>query len=296
MAVANLAAISKLAHVWRRLSGAGLSPILIKGWSTARLYPDLGMRRLGDFDLCFTSGDLVHALQIRDEHPMDFVQADFHEGVPDLPDRTWAEVFARTREVPLDGIPIRILGWEEHLRLTCLHAVRHGLLDFQQLCDVAVILESLPRDFDWDECLRGQRRARRWLLTILGLAHEMLDAEIRSPEILRQATPVPAWLKDHVPRLWAARTRTCTYGYYLRRPRDAWTALRYRYFNPIRLSYKAGVVPRNRLEVTATVACHFVLMRAPRFLAGLMGELGARLCGGPARRPRGIHREKGRMK
>ena len=46
---------------------------------------------------------------------------------------------------------------EDQLRQLCLHLLRHGACRPLWLCDVAVMLESLPGDFDWDRCLGGDR-------------------------------------------------------------------------------------------------------------------------------------------
>src|SRR5205807_1179327 len=80
---------------------------------------------------------------------------DLHEGMPDLPDRSWDEVYRRSRLVRLRNSDVRILGAEDHLRLTCFHLLRHGAWCPLWLCDVVVILESLPPGFDWDYCKHG---------------------------------------------------------------------------------------------------------------------------------------------
>lgn len=41
--IESMSAVSRLAKIWRRLEDAGLHAILIKGWSTARLYPEPGL-------------------------------------------------------------------------------------------------------------------------------------------------------------------------------------------------------------------------------------------------------------
>jgi hypothetical protein len=50
--------------------------------------------------------------------------------------------------VELNGAKIRILGAEDHLRLLCLHLLKHGAWRPLWLCDVAAALESRPSSFD----------------------------------------------------------------------------------------------------------------------------------------------------
>ena len=255
-----MSAVSRLAKIWRRLEDAGLHAILIKGWSTARLYPEPGLRRPGDVDLCFAPEELARAVELRGEFREDFTLTDFHEGVPDLPDRTWGEIFRRTRLERLEDRAIRVLSWEDHLRLTCRHLVRHGGCTPTMLCDVAVLLESSPDNFDWYECLRGDFHERRWILAVIGLARELLGAEIKDAGI-RKAARVPAWLTGVLPRVWAAGREKRPFGYYLQRPREGWTALRYRWLNPLRASYYAGMLPKNRLQLAAATLRYFCLGR-----------------------------------
>jgi hypothetical protein len=75
---------------------------------------------------------------------------------------TWDELFARSQLVPLGDSQIRILGDEDHLRIICLHLLRSGAWRPLWLCDVAVALETLSPDFDWDICLGRDPRQADW--------------------------------------------------------------------------------------------------------------------------------------
>ena len=188
-------------RVWKRLESAGLRPILIKGWSTARLYPDPDKRSLGDIDLCFTPSELPKALALRRAFPRDFLETDYHEGFPDLPDRTWDELFARSQLIAVAGTAIRVLASEEHLRLTCRHLMRHGGITERMLQDVAAIVNAVPDGFDWNECLRGDEHVSRGVLAIVGLASRLAGARIRDPNI-RERAICPEWLVEAMPHVW----------------------------------------------------------------------------------------------
>jgi hypothetical protein len=189
-----------------RLRSAGLDPIHIKGWSTARLYPDAGLRPYSDIDLCLPERLLRKAMPILNQGGGLRGVVDLHESVPDLPDRTWDEVFRRSRLVHLHNSDVRILGPEDHLRLTCFHLLRHGAGCPLWLCDVAVILESIPVEFDWDYCLHGSRARKNWLLAVIGLAVRLLDARVADRAVFEQASRLPPWLGQTILRRWGSTT------------------------------------------------------------------------------------------
>jgi hypothetical protein len=105
---------------------------------------------------------------------------------------------------------IRILGAEDHLRLLCLHLIRHsGLRGVQVrwLCDVAAALEAVPADFDWGYFRSGKRLLSQWAVAILGLAHHVLQARLPGA-IAEEAAQVPHWLVKAQLSYWEREART----------------------------------------------------------------------------------------
>jgi hypothetical protein len=43
-------------RVFKALRGAGIEPVLVKGWAVARLYPEVGLRPYSDVDICVPPG------------------------------------------------------------------------------------------------------------------------------------------------------------------------------------------------------------------------------------------------
>lgn len=253
----------RIQRVWRRLHEAGLHPILVKGWSTGRLYPAPGERKCCDVDLCFPLDEIPRVLELQAEFPLDFILIDIHGGLPDLPGRSWEDVYARTREIPLADCAIRILGWEDHLRLTCHHLLRHGARSRKWLRDVAMIVNALPDDFDWDECLRGPRHEAEWVLTLVGVAQRLFDAQVQDERIRRLSHRVPNWLFNALPKIWEAGIDKHPLGYYFRNLAAAWQALCFRYLNGVRAAAEMGRVPQTRLGLAVSIAKFFVARRIP---------------------------------
>jgi hypothetical protein len=251
---------ARVVRIWRRLEAAGLHPILIKGWSTARLYADPDERWLGDIDLCFPPDELSQALALKRESPREFTNTDYHDGVPDLPDRTWEEILGRTQLIETSGATIRVLALEDHLRLTCRHWARHGGRLRRMLEDVAAIVNALPEDFNWDECLRGDAQDTRWVLAVVGLAARLLDAEVKDSGI-RERAVCPDWLAEIVPHIWNAGRDKRPLSYYLQHPREGQIALQYRWLNPIRAAFYTKTLPRTHTQMSLTVLRYFCFCR-----------------------------------
>jgi hypothetical protein len=184
----------------------GVDPILFKGWSNARLFPEPALRPFSDFDLFVPPErrtEAVLAYGAIPPIPADrFIPVDLQTEWVDFPDRTAAEIRERTRVVPIGGSRVRILGPEDALRLTCLHFLRHSGSNPLWLCDVAVMLENIPAEFNWEYCLAGQRRRTEWMLAVIRLANQVLGASVSRCPREKLPSSVPFWMVKTVLSLW----------------------------------------------------------------------------------------------
>lgn len=220
----------------RALEARGVSPLLVKGWSVARLYAERGLRPFGDVDVCVRAGDAaVVGAVVECLRPLD-ATVDLHvdltneQGVR-LLEASDDDVRARSMTVPLGDASVRVLGWADQLRLVCIHLWRHGAFRPLWFCDVGATLEALPADFDWDLCLGRAHPRSDWVLYAVELTRRLLGA--RAPGLGRVA--LPAWLERAVLRQWsefgeAEPRRIVTY---LRNPRGLYQKMRYRWVNPL---------------------------------------------------------------
>jgi hypothetical protein len=95
-----------------------------------------------------------------------------------------------------------MLAAEDHLAILVRHFLRHNAWRPLWLCDIAAVLESRPADFDWDRFLGGNRRHAGWLACTLGLAHQLLGAEVEKTPVAACAHHLPNWLLPAVIRQW----------------------------------------------------------------------------------------------
>ena len=233
---------ARLVEVVQALREAGVEPLVTKGWAVARYYLNPAARPYSDLDLAVRPDQAETARRALNAMGTRANPVDLHIGLPDLPERNWAEVFARSRIESLDGVAIRVLSPECQFRLLAVHLVRHVCCRPLWLIDIAAILEQVGKVMDWEYCLHGSYTWRRWILAVAGLAERLLGT--RLPEAL-QARPgirPPDWLVEMTCWRWGGgnelRSRELRHT-----PAEWWPAFAYRQLNPIRWSYRLGLPP-----------------------------------------------------
>jgi Uncharacterised nucleotidyltransferase len=221
------------------LRGAGVEPVLAKGWAAARLYPEPGLRPYGDIDLWVRPDLHPVAVAALSSPAGQRCRVDLHDRFTQL-DCAWSDVLARSRLERLGEAEVRLLGAEDHLRLLCIHMLGHGAWRPVWLCDVAATLESLPDDFDWARCLRGHPRHAQWIACAIGLARQLLGARGKGGPPERR---LPRWLLAALLRQWGRDEHymaTPSMAFALRSTAGALTGLRLRWPNPIQATVGVG--------------------------------------------------------
>jgi len=185
------------------LRAAGIEPIMVKGWAAARAYAHRTLRAYGDIDLVVRPGDYSAAREVFERSEPAMWWIDLHKELVELEDVSVYDLFRRSRIEMHQEVQVRILSDEDHLALLAMHFFKHSAWRPSGLCDVAAIVESLPKDFDWELCLGSAKQRRAWIASALILAHELLGARIENvPERLRSHR-VPAWLFETVLTQWS---------------------------------------------------------------------------------------------
>jgi hypothetical protein len=193
------------------LGRAGIEPVLVKGWAIARLYPESGLRPYGDIDLCVNPNQFVSAkAALRNAAKQH--QIDLHQGFAKLDTRSWDELYARSEALKIDGIEVRVLGPEDHLRALCFHFLREGAWRALWLCDIAVAIESRSPDFNWDIFQDANSRRREWFACTIALARHLLEADLNGvPEAITNKQ-LPRWLIPSVLNAWEVRAMLRRHG------------------------------------------------------------------------------------
>ncbi len=268
---------TKIQKLFQLMRAAGVEPILLKGWAIARLYPQPALRPYGDFDLFVRSRDSRAATRVIESEAARGSWVDLHSRIDELPETSAEDLFARSHLVACGDEQVRVPGAEDHFALLAIHLLKHGAWRPSWLCDLGLLLESLPGNFDWALCLgRNQRRAN-WILSAIGLAQELVGAEITDEEIAARAREIPNWLARSVLKEWETpfaidqppMSHRAPMRSYLRHPRGFLSDVAHRWPNPI----------------LATVSVNGEFNRWPRFpyqVANCLVRAGAFLVPKPA--------------
>ena len=229
-----------ITRVMTLLDSVDVDPVLAKGWAVARLYPDTSLRPYGDIDLYVSPSEYSSAARALERADASKYVVDLHEQFS-ASDSDTHQLYERSQLVCLGNVKVRVPCHEDHLRILSLHMLRHGAWRPLWLCDIAVVLESRPADFNWDLCLGNNKRRADWIACCIGLAHQLLGAEVKDTPVALRAKNLPRWLVSNVLRQWelpysAAQppvTHQAPMSQYLRNPRGILADLRRRWPNPI---------------------------------------------------------------
>lgn len=196
----------EVAAIFSLLRSHSIEPILVKGWAMARHYAEPGVRPCGDIDLCVRREQYAQALGLLKSRADASHSVDLHKGFQKLDDRSFDELYARSQLAELEGAQVRVLSREDHLRVLCHHFLREGGWRPLWLCDIAVALESRPKDFDWDICLVESGRRALWVACAIGLAHALLGADVHDTPAAVRDTKLPRWLIPSILKEWEVRS------------------------------------------------------------------------------------------
>jgi hypothetical protein len=190
----------QLMRVVGRLHGAGVEPLLGRGWVAARHYPEACLRPYRDFDVYVGAVQREAARRALEGEEAPVV---LNVGCADLDDRAWSRLNERAQSVPLAGGPIRVLGPEDHLRMLALQMLRRGACRPLWLCDLAAVVETTHDSFDWDHFLSGDRRRTEWSCCALALARDLIEADLAGAPPAVTGRLLPPWLIRAVLRQWS---------------------------------------------------------------------------------------------
>lgn len=251
---------TEIAGLVTEMRRAGIEPVLIKGWSNSRLYPQGVIRPAGDIDLWVRAADYERASSViaglaESGHS---IGVDLHDNAH-WKDPDPVDLHTGSASFELEGVQVSVPCPEDHLRLSCLHFLVHEGRRPIWLCDIALVLESRPSDFDWDRFLGKDSLRRNWIVATLGLAHQLLGARIDDTPIFEEAQNVPAWFAPSVLKQWEAGERKHAYSTaaseVLQNPAAIGTTLRRRWPDPVRASVQCNRpfddTPRLPIQVAA---------------------------------------------
>jgi hypothetical protein len=193
----------QLLDIFRSFTSLGIRAILLKGWSVARFYPATGLRPLGDIDLLVADSERNLAQEaIRQLKCKRFPVDLNHDEFPRFGESSFEQLYDRSEQSNLQDSAIRVLCPEDHLRLLCLHFLKHGGWRPLWLCDIAAALEKLPVTFSWNRCLGCCDRYAEWIACTIEVARELLGAQ-PAVELSFHRRTIPRWFLSAILKEWS---------------------------------------------------------------------------------------------
>lgn len=194
---------AKICEAFALFRKNGIEPILIKGWSVARLYPESHLRAYTDIDLGVSYAEFDKARGLLDDEDAKKLNIDLHNEFRHLDTVDWSSLFRDSQTIPLNGADIRILSEEDHLRLLCVHWLTDSGADKERLYDIHYAVKNRPAGFDWAKCLdRAGPTRRRWVTSVIGLAHKYTGLSLDELPFSAEARNIPPWLIKSLEREW----------------------------------------------------------------------------------------------
>ncbi|HEU5236518.1 MAG TPA: nucleotidyltransferase family protein, partial [Pyrinomonadaceae bacterium] len=226
-------------------------------------------RPYGDIDLWVQPKDLQKLCDVLTARNDRVYCVEPHVAFYSQYERSFEEVMRKSQQVSLNHVQVRVPADEDHLRFICLHFLFHGGWRPLWLCDVALMVESAGTAFDWDRCLRGTRKYADWIACTIGLAHQLLGANVTGTPVEKRAKALPKWLTTAVLRQWETGTGMSLFAdrFSLSRrllnPTALAGALREHWRNPIQASVEMNAwfneSPRSLLQLGSA------FLRIPEF-------------------------------
>lgn len=185
------------------LRANNVEPILIKGWAAGLSYPADEPRQFTDIDLAVSASDHERARLLLVSGELARANVDLHNELRHLDTLAWDDLFANSRLVDLEDIPVRVLRPEDHLRLLCVHWLTDGGINRSRLRDIYYLVINRPPDFDWARCLDVvSPNRRRWVLCVIGLANRYSGLPLDGLPFANEARQIPKWVIKRVEKEW----------------------------------------------------------------------------------------------
>ena len=214
---------AEVRKVIEMMNGSSLSPVLIKGWAASRSYPNDKTRYATDIDLAFSKREFESAAKLFRESERRGLPVDVHDELRHLDSLPWDTLFDRSIIIDLDGVAVRILSDEDHLRVLAVHWLTDGGWNKDRLWDIFYLVDNRSTDFDWEKCLGAvSNTRRRWIVCAIGLTHRYLDLNIDDLPFADEAKDLPQWLIKALEREWASRLQLQPLLMFTSQPKLLW--------------------------------------------------------------------------
>jgi hypothetical protein len=183
-----------------------IEPLVIKGVSATRYYPEGVYRISVDVDLAVSREDFAKAQHLLKSGTIPLV--DLHCELRHFDTVQWDDLVANSVNLTFPEGQVRVLRPEDDLRLLATHWLTDGGAYKDRLWDIYYLIDRRDANFDWDRCLAiVTKRRRRWIECTAGLAAKYLDLDLSDTPLAGADERLPKWLTRTVESEWAAEIK-----------------------------------------------------------------------------------------
>jgi hypothetical protein len=211
-----------------------IEPILIKGWAVSQFYPVPSTRMFSDLDLCVSPEQYQKAGELIQQRTVS-IPVDVHQGVKHLDTVSFDDLLKNSTFLELDGVLIRVLRPEDHLRVLAVHWLLDGGGNLERLWDIHHLINKTREGFDWERCLGViDKKRRRWIICVIWATHHYVGLSIKDLTVFPQIKNVPEWFKRAVQKEADEGQKLFPLQTCLKDPKLLWKQIRKRFPpNPI---------------------------------------------------------------
>jgi hypothetical protein len=185
----------------------GIEPIVLKGVSAARYYPEGAYRISVDVDLAVAGEDFPKAERLLGAATIPG-RVDLHRELRHLDTVEWNDLVANSVKLSLPEGEVRVLRPEDELRVLAVHWLTDGGTYKERLWDIFYLIDRRRPGFDWDRCLNVvDERRRRWIECVVGVTAKYLDLDLADTPLSGAAERLPTWLVRTIETEWAAEIK-----------------------------------------------------------------------------------------
>ena len=194
----------KIARVFAIFRAKQIEPILIKGFSVERFYPEDISRLSFDIDLSVSSTDYDSALTLLHSQELKGINIDIHRELRHLDTLSWRYYLENSKLILLNNKNIRVLCDEDLLRVMCVHWLTDGGENKDKLWDIYYLVKNRSEQFNWNKCFHDRlpTNRKKWIIYTIGLAHKHLDLNLEGFPFNKEASKLPDWLDKCIRQIW----------------------------------------------------------------------------------------------
>ena len=209
------------------LSKANINYAIIKGLAVAQNYSDKAHRPSGDIDILVSPEDFPRVLSILKPflnpkytsdsntnslnkvfvldwlYPSSVSKIDIHTDLEKFQLYNTQELLTESTSFNATNSSITTIAPEYHLRVLCLHFLRHGCWRPLWACDIAAFIEKNSKNLNWDIVANKRSCVHNWISLCFSIVEILLGADLQDVPKEFRNVKMPHWVQRVIMEAWS---------------------------------------------------------------------------------------------